>query len=289
MRKFGDSDEWTLGGLGSQLFGFDYPLKPGFLWVPGDTHREGDRLVWTMRKPDSYAQPTNGFLDTFLSLHKQTDSAILRFAKKWGPLGICEHDLPCAHNWPPNNYPDRPTCMPRYEKRDLVNWYWEPLWIWRAISEKMSTLLTVTAQVRRGKKGQREEWLFLTGGTWGDPPPWEQTPTWALSYLKDEVNGWLRIGQVHPAVSFDKNKKPSLVLQSQSSLGLFGELSIRVMLALTGVDGLPLCYECGRAFLPRKKPNPQRRMFCPQCGEKARSRATSRDHYERKKHAKTRK
>ena len=289
MRKFGDSDEWDLGGVGSRLFGLDQPVRPGFLWVPSDVCIQGDRLTWTTRVPISEVQPANGFLDAFLSLHKQPDPAILRFAKKWGLLGVCDHDLPCSHNWPPNNYPERPTCMPRCEKRDLITWYWEPLSVWRGISKHMSTLLTITAQARQGKKGQREDWLILTSGTWRDPPPWEQTPAWALNYIQDKVNHWLMMGQVNPSIHFDEARKASLRLDSKGWPGLFGELSIRLMLAVTGVDGLPLCYECGRAFLPRKKPNPQRRMFCPQCGEKARSRATSRDYYERKKHAKTRK
>jgi hypothetical protein len=39
------------------------------------------------------------------------------------------------------------------------------------------------------------------------------------------------------------------------------------MLAVARSDGLATCSACGALFAPRRRPNPNRRRFCPECSQ----------------------
>ena len=72
---------------------------------------DGDRLRWTLETdtPDSpphrMIEPAPGLLEQFLRLRDAPASQILRYAQRWGVLGLCEHDFPAQH--PPEYWPSR--------------------------------------------------------------------------------------------------------------------------------------------------------------------------------------
>jgi hypothetical protein len=101
---------------------------------------------------------------SFIQLHGKKDHEIVRFARHWGPLGICEHGQPYTH---------RPKCTPlNYMHRDWESvdeaaiwhmaditvaterrtWrrFWEPLSAWRFYSSQFSALLRTARALAEG-------------------------------------------------------------------------------------------------------------------------------------------
>jgi hypothetical protein len=74
---------------------------------------DGDRLRWTWTAgtdgpgitPDRLIEPAAGLLEDFLQLRNAPARQILRYAQRWGVLGLCEHDFPAQH--PPEYWPSR--------------------------------------------------------------------------------------------------------------------------------------------------------------------------------------
>lgn len=101
-----------------------YRILPGRpVAVPLDCWLEGDELCWRTPDPTGpksppgaddqewrrstgaprFRTPRQGMLEGFLKLAAASDDQILEFARRWGPLGICEHGLPHTH-WPLNTW-----------------------------------------------------------------------------------------------------------------------------------------------------------------------------------------
>ena len=81
--------------------------------IPKRIVLEGDRLRYTWTPgtdwpgvtPDHLIAPAAGLLEHFLRLRDAPADQIVRFAQRWGVLGLCEHDFPAQH--PPEYWPSR--------------------------------------------------------------------------------------------------------------------------------------------------------------------------------------
>jgi hypothetical protein len=81
--------------------------------VPKQIGLDGDRLryTWTPETDgpgltiDGLIGPAPGLLEDFLRLRDASASQVLRYARHWGVLGLCEHDFPAQH--PPQYWPSR--------------------------------------------------------------------------------------------------------------------------------------------------------------------------------------
>src|SRR5947209_10506329 len=89
-------------------------------------------LVWSSepRLVEAHAGP--GLLEDFLKLENAKDEAILEYARRWGPLWLCGHVLPFAHE-------DRCWVVHEVEYRDgdpsrSVVWWQEGLAGWRTVA-----------------------------------------------------------------------------------------------------------------------------------------------------------
>ena len=102
------------------------------------------------------------------------------------------------------------------------------------------------------------------------------------------VNGWLELGHVLPLFSWG-GTGPALVTlgarvswfnrESQAEwlpnmpllqgTSLFGALAVQLLMAVSRTGGLAICSGCGAPYVPKRRPNPRRRRYCPQCGLKA--------------------
>jgi hypothetical protein len=83
--------------------------------------------------------PGPGMLTDFVALAEAEESRILAYAKRWGPLCICGHGLPCSHN--------RHECAPlpadaRHPERKV---FWEPLASWRHYATEARAILHLAA------------------------------------------------------------------------------------------------------------------------------------------------
>ena len=81
--------------------------------IPKRIALDGDRLRWTWTlgsdwpgiTPSPLIEPAAGLLEHFLRLREAPARQILRYAQRWGVLGLCEHDFPAQH--PPDYWPSR--------------------------------------------------------------------------------------------------------------------------------------------------------------------------------------
>src|SRR5438552_701854 len=72
-------------------------MPAGSVFVPSDIELEDGRLHWGAGGA-RYKHVSSRMLDDFIDLHDADDSSILRFARKWGVIGVCRHGLPGSHN-----------------------------------------------------------------------------------------------------------------------------------------------------------------------------------------------
>jgi hypothetical protein len=109
MTRFDLLDQFTDADTGR----LERPVLAPRWPVPKRIVLDGDRLryTWTPGRdwpgitPDCLIAPAAGLLEHFLRLRDARGSQILRYAQRWGVLGLCEHDFPAQH--PPEYWPSR--------------------------------------------------------------------------------------------------------------------------------------------------------------------------------------
>ena len=65
--------------------------------IPAEIRIERDKLLYNPMEQSGVAKDAAGMLDAFLNLANSDDAEIVRYAKKWGVLGLCQHNLPADH------------------------------------------------------------------------------------------------------------------------------------------------------------------------------------------------
>lgn len=121
-------------------------------------------------------------LEGFISLAElppdEFPEAVLRFAKKWGVLGICRHGKPSNHCQAPHNV--APPCRIAYQSRiGLVYVFSEPIEAWERYSSQLRAILCVAANLRTGKAGSPQNWHKIEQGEPPELPPFERED-WGL-------------------------------------------------------------------------------------------------------------
>src|SRR5450432_2906491 len=113
----------------------DRPVD-GTRWrVPRVMELREDRIYYDIF-PGKEIGPSAGMLEAFSKLGDLPPRSVFGFARKYGPLRICEHDLPCTHNTSP--WPN--ICRPLgWDKNNC----WEPLATWRSFARQAFAMLKV--------------------------------------------------------------------------------------------------------------------------------------------------
>jgi len=188
-------------------------MQAGLLFSPGAVELDGDRLIWSPQN-SRYKRILSTMLDSFIGLCDADDFpiAVLSFAKKWGVLGVCEHDLPCSHNPGPSGPPCLPMLVTPLPRQGSDVRCWEPISVWWACSRKMKGLLSIAAMLTQGKRGRFEDWNAVkdirdSGLGETEAEPYVQDLLTARRELASELDGWISIGQVRPRISW--NRTPS--------------------------------------------------------------------------------
>ena len=69
--------------------------------VPNSVELKGEALLWDVTKNQTIkVHPGRSMLDDFIRLHNAQPDQILKYAMRWGVLGICKHGLPASHSYP---------------------------------------------------------------------------------------------------------------------------------------------------------------------------------------------
>ncbi len=266
---------WQLAGVSSAKFGLDRPLRAGEFYVPGDIRLDKDRLRWDFDSDRTKTvRPEAGMLEHFVQLADASADKILAYARRWGVLEICKHDLPACHK----------SCSPLRSGGT----YWEPLEAWRRFAKLFRALLDIAAQLAFDKPGPAEHWQVV--GAYGGLG---RGQLFGLRGVKADhgklqvaLNVLLHDARVRPIVGW-RDGKWLIELTGGLVIGcsLFGALVCQLVLAISRTEGLAICSSCGMSYIPAKRPNPNRRSYCQKCRErKIPSSDAARDYRRRRKH-----
>ena len=307
-----ERENWEEAGVTNEdQATLDRPVDMGRYYIPNpiELDRDRQRILWRLTLPvrlPPYREVTVGrdMLDAFVELYKTSPDRIWDYARKWGMLLICEHGLPCTHNpYPSLSILSQSTatpvtwCKPR---EDPDGAWWESIEVWQSYSRLMRSLINVASYLHFDKPARAEDWetvfierrdlllIFNWSGLefidwkFGDefPPMWRQTKEIQRIILERIINTLLSWQRVRPVFHWTKGI-PSMSLDSE---GLFGTLVTQLMFNVSRTDGWAVCTACGRSYVPNRRPPKGKRNYCPEkeC-QKAKSRATSRDDYQRRK------
>jgi len=235
---------------------FDRPLPLAPIRLPASIEAVDSGLVW--RGHGRWRVPRWETLRDFARL-EEDPAAILNYARRWGVLAICEHDLPTTHN-PPRYGGYQSWCEPMYHAGEN---YWDPFPVWRHFIREAHEILDTAARLGQG-----------TGG--------EGLTHWP--HLMTDVNRWLELGDVRlEAYNYGLRRDVRITLGTPSlelhpERGLFGALAIQLLFATAGSSALRLCQgdRCRGSFF---FVTPKNRRYCEVCGKGARLRRASKRYY----------
>jgi len=274
------------------------------MWpIPVKVWLDGDRLVWSTKRdthayvgdrliedfrgvpldeirleraPVPYVRASDGLLDEFLSLaDDQTGEAILRFARRWGVLEVCEHGRPPRHG-DRNSEPTR--CLPRGAIGRGEAWALlaSP---WRSLSAAARALLRIAVAVEAGEPGSPADWRLADpvslGSWWGIPIPWaNEAQRWGTNAQDDRywvsaaLEPWLSGPQVTASfVWTDDDREWRLLPRHPEWHGLYGALGVALMLAIAQARELRICRDCRKLY--SRNEVVRNYKYCTDCGIRA--------------------
>jgi hypothetical protein len=251
------------GGLNAASPTIDRPLRAGKIWVPHDIllSDDGTLLTWHpngfLGKPMLRAvQPGPRLLEDFVELADRTPEEILRYARRWGVLELCDHDQPACHA--------HLQCVPR----GTGTRYLEPVSCWYKYAALFGSLLRIASNLADERPGLDADWEIVINALDQVQNPFYQRRGLGpdLDKLQVILNSLISMSGVKPFL-FRERGKWSVNFSGGFVIacGLFGALVCRLMLAATCTQGLGVCSACGRGYLPSRRPNPNRRSYCDTC------------------------
>ncbi len=250
----------------------DRPVPMDRLLVPPEVTLNGEWLEFTYYSGTARARrrrPTRTLLTEFLKVRDTTDS-ILRYARRWGPLGFCAHELPlgrCLECLGPGTL----------ERRR------ESLATWRRIIRHVQWLLDSGTRLQTRDLDVRQEEFI-------GPPPTEPIhfpPVGPVAKTYPQIRRWSEFLNTYLIRDMEDSnlrltlslagRRPRLVVSFRS---LFGALVLQLALVITQSRGLTTCSSCGDPFFPQRN-----WKYCSGkgCGRKAALRAASKRYYWAKK------
>jgi hypothetical protein len=244
------------------------------LTVPAAVELRSGELWFTPAAGRPRVRPPANLLEQFLTA--RTDAALIRFARRFGPLGTTKG------GWLETQYKG----------------YRESLDVWRRYQWEFNHLLSIAAALREGSSietdpytafedhgipipVQRFSLLGDLGKPW--PPPWKtrtriQRQVLASSLLLTRSAALVRLCELRPALKETRTDERRFDIVFQDGphgygMSLRGALTTQVLAAVTA-SGFTLCSACGRVFVPkRRQPAFGKRRFCGSCGRAAALRA----------------
>lgn len=238
--------------------------------VPDSIEGDGSEIVFDFTSNIRGVRPPLNLLERFLTA--DTDVAVIRFAKRFGPLAVFPSEDE-EFSWPdPQRLSD--LCDPHHEQ----------LATWRRYQEQMNTVLALSAALREDQTPTIEDldsFNQSVGGVFLQPKTRElaaKSANWrrglaqraGLFYTRALANACrlifaLRLnrkGQMETVFQDAVGNRPG------GGLSLCGALTVQLMMAFAGTS-LSLCSSCGQAYFPKRRPAVGRNRYCPRCGIRA--------------------
>jgi hypothetical protein len=234
------------------------------LQIPSDIRLEGYDLVWEPDKPAARrVEAGKGVLEQFAKLADAEPKSYLAFAKRWGPLGLCKHNVPASHNQIPSltfteGQPEY--CSPLgYESLDC----------WRAHAWYVASILKVSSKLHAGNLATEEDWYGVLRGNEDEEIHRASQPIYKNHdmqryALEACINQMIDLANVTPKLVWDCNL-PKIIFASGEWGGLFGAITMQLMLAISQKGDFATCSGCGMSYLPFRKPKYGQRNYCEAC------------------------
>jgi hypothetical protein len=286
---------WDAAGLTRESTGFvDQPQAGAAYAAPERVELDvkTDRLYWafgsTPEKARDLIRPSANLLTAFIELADADPDRILAYARRHGVLEICEHGLPRSHK-PGPHVSGAPaglfTCDPlgwhdRFEQPAAWWFGYEPLDAWRFWSRQARTVVNIAAELHLDRVGRPEDWkiVFERSPAPRNAPWWKQDVAVDRGQLARVVQEWLDIADVRPRAEWPQSG-PSLRLFGR---GLFGALSIQLLLSAWKTTAIAVCSSCGSAYAPVRRPRRTGRHYCEACRQKGVHKRDAARDYERR-------
>jgi hypothetical protein len=135
----------------------------------GNPYIDNGDIVWGVEAPTGSIRHEFSdvkLLGEFLRLAHSTDDQLLKFARKYGPLGLCVHGAPFGHRKKSSNTrcyepgrrggPDKSNPVVR-----LTELHRESIEGWRRYSNRANGVLTVADKLRQDKRASERDWQWL--------------------------------------------------------------------------------------------------------------------------------
>lgn len=221
---------------------------------------EGDlpALCWNYSLENTGSESQDGLLEGFLRLKGAQPAQHLEFARRYGPLMICKHGLPPAHR-PPSRLGNLNLAGCRCARV-------EPVSLWDAYVQMFAALVTLAARI----EGSPERWSDERVELWKQALWWtgrDKVPWWKPGERADRrallltLEYWLGATGVRPLL----HQRGNRLRIRLGGGGVLGTLVLQTTLAATRSDGIAFCSECQMPYAPNRRPNPNRRNYCPLC------------------------
>jgi hypothetical protein len=256
------------------------------------------------------ARPLDPLRSFTLLARDMNDRNILRFATRWGVLGICKHGLPSSHNPFPqiSGGPFRvlhskiagskSACFAC--RNPTTGQWWEPLSDWQfwarvafSVAE-LAVALQDDKPSRHARQATNEHWKIMGydpryfevsahGGASvspGWPPPVGLGRRLVSAYITD----WLELTGVRPFFFWDGPER-AFKLGANSPDCLLATVGLQMMLLVNRSSGFSLCTNCGNPFVLRRGQSSSRNAYCQPCGTRTAHRDAQRRFEARKKGA----
>jgi hypothetical protein len=223
------------------------PILPGVLVRPKVVKLEGERLFWDFKTLVESPVPT-GLLERFIDLHEHPER-LLRFARSCGVLGL--------------DWPDGESYSPKYH--DEPWWYVDAVPRIMSASARLAALLRIIIRASEGKAAQPKDCELFALGPHDAP---YRSVKRTRDFLQVAIADLLEAGKVTLAPRWNREAASwEIRFTANATPNLLGCLAIEVAAALGNSDGFALCSHCGKAYLPERRPNPNRAHYCFDCRE----------------------
>jgi hypothetical protein len=262
----------------------DRPMKMGAVWSAPVAEVKEDFLIYdagARAKHNAFRGLLRGLLEA-----RESREKTIKFCRRWGVLGLCEHGLPKAH---------RKECIGLAAFRRSTDpngiphaYYRESVESVRCFAGALESLLSIGAAMAQGKSGHASDWdnacEVITGP---DFPPWPENPSTqdlrsARLYLQTLMRRLIEICRIRPRFWWnDETGSWQIDLDSEGSgINLPTLIVHELMVAIADKDGFASCSSCHKTYIPGRRPDPTRRNYCPSCGRSAALRDASRAYRE---------
>lgn len=215
--------------------------------------------------PRLQVEATRTMLSEFTSIAGGSD--VLRFARRFGPLGICVHGRPASHDTRTGLTAEHIPCTLHGwtdagdQDPDHPTETGDPVQVWLKYVSEASAMLTIAHRLKDSEPGDAADWTTLQRPGMQDRHLDDQT-----EHLARHTQGWLNDGDVRPRVDWIFPAPPTVELvPSLSPFPLFGVLALLITYGLSGGSpGAVNCSRCGAVYLPSRKPRGERH-YCYDC------------------------